>query len=90
MKITNLNDGTYKIEFRVWSPLTASSEERPPTISVFEARGYPYHLRSDLRRRIRDWAQEGEIGPLMSIADIFATMLPDILEGTNVTEVGGE
>lgn len=80
MRVTKMNDDEYKIEFRVWTPLSSvSAEEKAPSISVLEYTGTPRELAAKLNELVFEWAEEGQIGPLMSLASILANRLPEIL-----------
>ena len=88
MLVTKLDNGEYRIEFRVWTPLSASTPDSP-TLAVYTRTGTPQSIAFQMRREIREWAAEGEIGPLMSIADLWAEDLVNNLRRRRYTNSGG-
>ena len=88
MIATKLENGEYKIEFRVWTPLEYATPDGP-SLTVYTRTGTAQEIASHMKREILDWAANGEIGPLMSIAELWANDLVNNLERREYTSGGG-
>ena len=88
MLVTKLENGEYKIEFRVWTPLSQAKPDGP-SLTVYERTGTAQEIAFQIKGEILEWGAQREIGPLMSIAELWANDLVNNLERREYTSSGG-